>query len=98
MPLFSRIRTLATNLLRRDRVEQELDREVSSYLNQLIDEKIDGGMSPASAHRAAMIELGGVAQVKEQVRDVRIGATIEQIWLDARYALRMLRKNPSFDV
>src|SRR6185295_4463671 len=87
MSLFSRIRTLAMNLLLRDRVERDLDREVSSYLNQLIDEKIGGGMSPASAHRAAMIELGGVAQVKEQVREVRPGATIEQVWLDARYAL-----------
>lgn len=96
MSLFSRFRTLATNLLRGDRVEQELDAEVSSYLNQLIDEKIESGISPASARRSAMIELGGVDQVKEQVRDVRLGATIEQVWLDARYALRMLRKNPGF--
>src|SRR6185369_13416635 len=96
MSLFSRIRNLATNLFRRNHIERELDREVNSYLNQLIDEKIGGGMSPASAHRAAMIELGGVAQVKEQVRDVRLGATIEQVWLDAHYALRMLRKNPGF--
>jgi predicted permease len=96
MSLFSRIRSLMSNLFQRDRVEHELDAEVSSYLNQLIDEKIEGGMSPASAHRAAMIELGGVDQVKEQVRDVRLGSTIEQVWQDTRYALRMLRKNPSF--
>jgi hypothetical protein len=31
-------------------------------------------MSPEEAQRAARIELGGIEQVKEQVRDVRTGA------------------------
>src|SRR5438128_6420710 len=96
MPLLSRLRNLASNLFRRDRVENELDAEVRAHLAMLIDEKIAAGMSAEESHRAARVELGGVDQVKEQVRDVRMGAMIEEVAQDARYALRMLRKNPSF--
>ncbi|MEK6410066.1 MAG: ABC transporter permease [Acidobacteriota bacterium] len=96
MPLFYRLRSLLSNLFHRDHAERELDQEMSAHLAMLIDEKVAGGLSADEAYRAARIEFGGVDQVKEQVRDVRLGATIEQVWLDARYALRMLRKNPAF--
>jgi predicted permease len=96
MPFFSRIRSLISNLVHRDRVERELDDEVHAHLVMLMDEKVAGGLSVQEARRMALIELGGVDQVKEQVRDVRIGAMIEQLWKDGRYAVRMMRKNPGF--
>jgi predicted permease len=96
MPFFLRMRGLVSNLFRRDRVERELDDEVRAHLAMLIDEKIAGGLSIEEAHRMARIELGGVDQVKEQVRDVRIGAMIEQVWQDGRYAMRIMRKNAGF--
>lgn len=96
MSLFCRLRSLLSNLFHGDHAERELDEEMSANLAMLIDEKVAGGLSADKAYRAARIEFGGVDQVKEQVRDVRMGMMIEQVWLDARYALRMLRKNPGF--
>src|SRR5437667_12806546 len=67
-----------------------------AHMAMLVDEKIATGLSPEQARRSALIEFGGLNQVKEQVRDVRMGARLEQVWLDVRYAARMLRKNPGF--
>jgi hypothetical protein len=78
--------SLLRNLVRRRRVEIELDEELRSCLELLVEEKIAHGMSERNARRTARIELGGIDQVKESVRDVRRGATVEQFWQDLHYA------------
>jgi predicted permease len=88
--------SLAHNLFRWTRVEQELDQEVRAYVELLADEKIQAGVSPEEAHRQALVEFGGVEQVKERVRDGRIGNLIGSLFKDARYALRSLAGNPAF--
>jgi len=96
MNLFPKIQSLFRNLLRRERVESELDLEVRSYAELLEEENMSKGMSPEEARRAARIEMGGPEQVKEQVRGTRAGAWIETVWRDLRSGARMLRKNPGF--
>ena len=56
------------------------------------------GMQEAEACRAARLELGGVEQVKEQVRAARVGAGVDATLRDARFACRQLWKTPSFAV
>ena len=84
------------NLLRRDRSENDLDEEVRSYVDLLTDEKIAAGLPEHAARRAAHVELGGLEQVKEHVRDQRTGAVVEQFLHDARYGLRMAVRSPGF--
>src|ERR1044071_2656540 len=96
MPLLPRLSSLWRNLLRKDRVEEDLKEEVEAYLDLLIEMKIKEGLKRAEARRAALIEMGGVEQVKESVREVRMGQTLEAIWQDLRYGIRMLMKYPGF--
>src|SRR5215510_6225945 len=94
MPLLPRLSSLWRNLFHQTRKEQELTEEIDAYLELLIEQKIKEGLDPAEARRSALIELGGREQVKEKVRDVRVGHQLETLWQDVRYALRMLLKQP----
>ncbi len=94
MPLLPRLSSLWRNLFRKPQMEQELTEEIDAYLEMLIETKINEGLDPAEARRAALIELGGREQVKEKVREVSAGHHLETVWQDLRYALRMLLKHP----
>jgi predicted permease len=94
--MLSRIRSLWRNLLHRGAVERDLDDELTVLHAELTDEKIRAGMAPATARRAATIELGHVHIVKQHVRDARAGAFWDAFVQDARYGARQLRRNPLF--
>ena len=92
----SRVSSFLRNLFRARRVEQDLDDELRTYLQMVIDEKRDSGLAEDQARRAALIEIEGLDQVKERVRDARGGAIVEQVWRDLTYAVRILLKNRGF--
>jgi predicted permease len=92
MPLLVKARSFLRNLFFTRRVDADLDREVRSHLEMLIEEKTRAGMTPAEAQRAARIELGGVEQVKIHVRDSRTGAFLDSLVQDVRFAIRSLRR------
>jgi putative ABC transport system permease protein len=94
MPLFVKARSFLRNLFLSRGVEAELDREVHSHLELLIAENIRAGMTPREAERAARVELGGIEQVKEDVREQQMGNWLRSVFSDCRYGLRQLRKNP----
>jgi putative ABC transport system permease protein len=94
--LSSRAAALWRNLIRRDRVDRDLDAELRATLDLLAAEKMRAGMRPDDARRVAAIELGGLEPVKEQVREVQAGASIELLLQDLRYAARTLRRAPMF--
>src|SRR2546430_10200209 len=96
MPLFVKARSFLRNLFSTHRVDVDLDQEVHAHLELLIAENIRAGMPSKEAQRAARIELGGIEQVKEQVREERIGNWFHSVISDCRYGIRQLRKNPSF--
>jgi putative ABC transport system permease protein len=94
MPLVPKVRSFLRNLFLSRRVEVDLDKEVHSHLGLLTEENIRAGMSPEDAQRAARMELGGIEQVKEQVREQGLGNWLHSVVSDCRYGLRQLRKNP----
>jgi hypothetical protein len=59
------------SLFRKNNVEQELSDELRFHLEKLIEEKVGRGMAPGEARYAALRELGGVEQIKEECRDMR---------------------------
>jgi predicted permease len=92
----ARIVSLFRNLFRKNTVEQALREELESSVELLTEEKIREGLSPSAARRQALIELGGVEQVKEEVRAARSGRFLEDLARDLRTALRTLAKSPGF--
>ncbi len=99
MPSFvSRILAVCRNLFRRAAVEQELSAELAQAFEFLVETKIRDGISPSEARRLAAIELGGVEQLKEEIRESRAGHNLEVLFQDVRFGVRMLLKTPGFTV
>ena len=96
MSLFSKSGSLLRNTITRQRVDRELNDEVGSYVELLTEKNMKHGMNERDARRAAMLETGGVEQLKEEVRSGRIGFALETFFQDLRYGLRSLRKKPGF--
>ena len=96
MRLFHKLPLRLRSVFRKNRVEQELSEELRFHLEKLIQENIEKGMTPDEARYAALRELGGVEQIKEECRDMRRVNYVESSIQDLRYGLRMLAKNPGF--
>jgi putative ABC transport system permease protein len=84
------------SLFRKSRVEQELSDELRFHLEKVIEKKVREGAAPEGARYAALRELGGLDQIKEECRDMRRINYIENLFQDLRYGLRMLERNPGF--
>ena len=86
------------NLFDKQRLDQDLNDELRSYQNMLADENVRSGMNLPDARRRAAVDTGGIEQIAEQVREVRMGFSIDTLWRDVRFATRMLFKQPIFSL
>lgn len=82
------------SILRRDRVDVELDEELQFHLEHKIEEGIAAGLSPQEARRRALRAMGGLEQQKEEMRDMRRVHWFTDFVDDVRYAFRSLRRTP----
>ena len=81
---------------RRARLEQDLDRELRYHMDRRVEDLIKDGLSEREARRQASLELGGVPQVQEAVRDTWIWRWLDALMRDVRYAIRSLTRSWGF--
>ena len=87
--------TTLRSLRQRRRAEREFDDEAAFHLEMETEANIARGMSREEARLMALRTFGGVVQTKEAVRDAR-SIRLESLWLDVRYAVRVLIAQPRF--
>ena len=85
-----------TRLLRRDQLEQQLDKELKFHIDAHTAELISRGVDPATALRQARMAVGGPEQVKEECRDARGTRWLEDFAQDIRHTLRTMRTQAGF--
>lgn len=90
--LLLRLRTLFL----RATVEKEMDEELRFHLDHLIAHYLKAGHSPAQARRLALIDMGGPAQAREEIRDTRGLGAWDALTRDVRFAARSLRHSRGF--
>lgn len=83
-------------LFQKSRAEQELDQELQFHIERQIADYVAAGINPEQARRRATLEFGGLARVKEQVRDTRWQTHLDNLFRDFCYAIRNLSKDRRF--
>jgi predicted permease len=92
--MIAKIRTL----LRNERAEEELAREIASHLALLEEDLQRRGMTSEEARLAARRAYGGVERAKQLHRDERSILWLEQTVQDLRHAFRALTRSPGFTI
>lgn len=96
MTIWHRLASIVRWIAHRRRAEQDLDDELRAFVDMAANDEIRGGATAAEARRRAVLQLGGMEQVKERVRTARHGGWLDEVGRDVRYAGRLLRRRPVF--
>jgi putative ABC transport system permease protein len=83
-------------LFRRRKPADDLAEEIRAHLAMEEEENLDAGMPPEEARYAALRRFGNVVLTEERSREMWGWRSVETLWQDLRYGLRMLWKNPGF--
>src|ERR1700721_364502 len=84
------------NLFRRGKIEREIDAELKSHIEMRIEDNLAPGMTPQQARRDAFLRFGNPVAMRERTASADAALSLENIWLDVRYACRQLRKSQGF--
>lgn len=88
----------ALDLLRRRPRDERLTEEIQAHLDQLTDDYVARGMTPADARMAARRAFGGIDQVKAVYRDQRGLPFLDALTQDVRFAVRRLSRDRPFAI
>ena len=84
------------NWFRLGNLETDLDRELKYHLDRRVSDLVRSGLPEPEARRQAALELGGVSQVQEEIRDLWLNRWLRDFAYDVRLSARSLCRNPSF--
>jgi predicted permease len=85
-----------SSLFRKEKTDEDLDGELQFHLQAQTEDFIARGIDPEEARYAALRELGGLQQVKEECKEMRKVNWAEHVLQDLRFAFRSYLKNPGF--
>src|ERR1044072_5802120 len=80
----------------RARIDHDLDEELQSHLQLLVEENLRRGLPPNEANREARLRLGNVASLQEQHRETRGLPFVDSLLQDLQYTFRILRRDSGF--
>jgi predicted permease len=83
-----------TAFFRRRKLDEDFDEELRAHIELAVKENIENGMPGDAARTKALVEFGGVTQLREEYRLRRGLPFIETLLQDLRFALRQLRRSP----
>ena len=96
MNLLTRFRSWLKWMVKRRRLESEMETEARFHLESYAADLVRKGLSQQHAMRRARIEFGGIESHKDAVREAVGVRWWGELGSDLRHGLRLLRKNPGF--
>jgi putative ABC transport system permease protein len=79
-----------------DALDKEMEREMAFHLDMSTQRNIARGMAPEAAQRQARLAFGSTEAMREEAREAYRARFVENVLTDIRFALRGLRRSPSF--
>jgi putative ABC transport system permease protein len=96
--MLTRLSSRLRALWNRRRLDSDLDKEIRFHLSEEADDRAAAGLAPDEAMQAAKRDFGNAALIRETTRELWGWPGAERLIQDARYALRMARRQPAFSM
>jgi predicted permease len=94
--ILSQPRSWFRAVVRRNRLEAEMEAELAYHLENLTQDLVRSGLSPSEARRRARIAMGSMLRSKEEMRGSLGLRWWDEVGADLRYGARTLGKSPGF--